>query len=197
MSLSAKQHGLLALLILLALLAVFYLVLIQPAITQRDENQARIETLFFQFSQFSRADAELARLKGDIDRLRAQETGGGDFMAAAAPAIAAASLQRDLKAMIETSGGELVSSQAALPGRDEETYPRVTVKAQMQADMNALRAVLYQLMIHRPLLFTDNIMIQRRNISPGRPDSGGGLLEVHFDVSGYLGPVNTTPRAAP
>ena len=192
MTLSAEKHGLLALLILLALLLAFHLVLIQPAITQKRANAARIETLALQFSQFSRAGAGITRLQGEIDRLRAIETGGGDFLAAQAPAIAAASLQRDLKAMIEASGGELISSQA-LPGRAEEARPRVTIQAELRADMAALRAALYQLMIHRPLLFTDKIMIQRRNLSLGRRDRAGGLLEVQLEVSAYLAPVDT-PR---
>lgn len=191
MTLSAQKHGLLALLILLALLLAFHLVLIQPAITQKRANAARIETLALQFSQFSRAGAGITRLQGEIDRLRATE-GGGDFLAAAAPAIAAASLQRDLKAMIEAGGGELISSQA-LPGRADEAQPRVTIQAELRVDMAALRAALYQLMIHRPLLFTDKIMIQRRNLSPGRRDRAGGLLEVQLEVSAYLAPVDT-PR---
>ena len=192
MTLSAQKHGLLALLILLALLLAFHLVLIQPAITQKRANAARIETLALQFSQFSRAGAGITRLQGEIDRLRATETGGGDFLAVAAPAIAAASLQRDLKAMIEAGGGELISSQA-LPGRADEAQPRVTIQAELRVDMAALRAALYQLMIHRPLLFTDKIMIQRRNLSPGRRDRAGGLLEVQLEVSAYLAPVDT-PR---
>ena len=192
MTLSAEKHGLLALLILLALLLAFHLVLIQPAITQKSANAARIETLALQFSQFSRAGAEITRIKEAINRLRVTETGGGDFLAAQAPAIAAANLQKDLKAMIEASGGELISSQA-LPGRADETQPRVTIQAELRADMAALRAALYQLMIHRPLLFTDKIMIQRRNLSPGRRDRAGGLLEVQLEVSAYLAPVDT-PR---
>lgn len=192
MTLSAEKHGLLALLILLALLLAFHLVLIQPAITQRSANAARIETLALQFSQFSRAGAEITRIKEEIDGLRATETGGGDFLAAQAPAIAAANLQKDLKAMIEASGGELISSQA-LPGRADEAQPRVTIQAEIRADIAALRAALYQLMIHRPLLFTDKIMIQRRNLSPGRRDRAGGLLEVQLEVSAYLAPVDT-PR---
>ena len=192
MTLSAQKHGLLALLILLALLLAFHLVLIQPAITQKRANAARIETLALQFSQFSRAGAGITRLQREIDRLRATETGGGDFLAAAAPAIAAASLQRDLKAMIEAGGGELISSQA-LPGRADEAQPRVTIQAELRVDMAALRAALYQLMIHRPLLFTDKIMIQRRNLSPGRRDRAAGLLEVQLEVSAYLAPVDT-PR---
>ena len=191
MTLSAEKHGLLALLILLALLLAFHLVLIQPAITQRGANAARIETLALQFSQFSRAGAEITRIQEEIDGLRATET-GGDFLAAQAPAIAAASLQTDLKAMIEASGGELISSQA-LPGRADEAQPRITIQAELRADMVALRAALYQLMIHRPLLFTDKIMIQRRNLSPGRRDRAGGLLEVQLEVSAYLAPVDT-PR---
>ena len=192
MTLAAEKHGLLALLILLALLLAFHLVLIQPAITQKSANAARIETLALQFSQFSRAGAEITRIKEEIDGLRATETGGGDFLAAQAPAIAAANLQKDLKAMIEASGGELISSQA-LPGRADEAQPRVTIQAVLWADMAALRAALYQLMIHRPLLFTDKIMIQRRNLSPGRRDRAGGLLEVQLEVSAYLAPVDT-PR---
>ena len=192
MTLSAEKHGLLALLILLALLLAFHLVLIQPAITQKSANAARIETLALQFSQFSRAGAEITRIKEAINRLRVTETGGGDFLAAQAPAIAAANLQKDLKAMIEASGGELISSQA-LPGRADETQPRVTIQAELRADMAALRAALYQLMIHRPLLFTDKIMIQRRNLSPGRRDRAAGLLEVQLEVSAYLAPVDT-PR---
>ncbi len=183
--LSDQKHALLALLILLVLLAAFYTALVRPAIIQKGENQARIESLFFRFNQFSRAGAEITRLQDEINRLRAAETGGNDFLAAAAPAIAAARLQNNLKAMIEESGGNLISTQA-LPGRDDEAYPRVTVKVRMQADMNALQAVLYQLMVNRPLLFTDNMMIQRRNTAPGPRDSGAGLLEVHFDVSGYI-----------
>lgn len=192
MTLAAEKHGLLALLILLALLLAFHLVLIQPAITQKSANAARIETLALQFSQFSRAGAEITRMREEIDGLRATETGGGDFLAAQAPAIAAANLQKDLKAMIEASGGELISSQA-LPGRADEAQPRVTIQAVLWADMAALRAALYQLMIHRPLLFTDKIMIQRRNLSPGRRDRAGGLLEVQLEVSAYLAPVDT-PR---
>ena len=192
MTLSAEKHGLLALLILLALLLAFHLVLIQPAITQGSANAARIETLALQFSQFSRAGAEIARLKEETDRRRTTETGDGDFLAAQAPAIAATSLQKDLKAMIEASGGELISSQA-LPGRAEEAHPRVTIQATLWADMAALRAALYQLMIHRPLLFTDKITIQRRNLSPGRRDRAAGLLEVQLEVSAYLAPVDT-PR---
>ena len=192
MTLSAEKHGLLALLILLALLLAFHLALIQPAITQKSANAARIETLALQFRQFSRAGAEITRIKEAIDGLRATETGAGDFLAAQAPAIAAANLQKDLKAMIEASGGELISSQA-LPGRADEAQPRVTIQAVLWADMAALRAALYQLMIHRPLLFTDKIMIQRRNLSPGRRDRAGGLLEVQLEVSAYLAPVDT-PR---
>ena len=192
MTLSAEKHGLLALLILLALLLAFHLVLIQPAITQGSANAARIETLALQFSQFSRAGAEIARLKEETDRRRTTETGDGDFLAAQAPAIAAASLQKDLKAMIEASGGELISSQA-LPGRAEEAQPRVTIQAELRIDIAALRAALYQLMIHRPLLFTDKITIQRRNLSPGRRDRAAGLLEVQLEVSAYLAPVDT-PR---
>lgn len=101
------------------------------------------------------------------------------------PAIIAANLQKKLKTIVESNGGNLVSTHA-ITGKDDGGHAKVTIKVHMQVDMNALQAVLYNLTTNKPLLFIDNILIQRRHVSRKRKNKNSGKGEVRFDVTGYL-----------
>ena len=186
--LSHWQHGLISAGILIALVAFVYLVLVQPALKAKNENIDRIDDLSFQLSKFSSAEAQIKQLENEINSLNDSDINKGDFHEGSAPAIVAATLQKKLKTIVEASGGNLVSTHA-ITGKDDDVYPKVTIKVHMQVDMNALQTVLYGLTNNKPLLFTDNLLIQRRHTSSKRQNRNTGLLEVRFDVTGYLNQV--------
>ncbi|MCZ6804299.1 MAG: type II secretion system protein GspM [Proteobacteria bacterium] len=188
--LSHWQHGLISASILIALMASFYLVLIQPALTIKKENIERIDDLSFQLRKFSNAGAQITLLEDEIKAFKKNDINNGDFLEGDAPAIVAANLQKKLKTMVKASGGNLVSTHA-ITGKDDGVYPKVTIKVHMQVDMKALQTVLYNLTINKPLLFIDNLLIQRRHTPSKRQNRNTGLLEVRFDVTGYLDPVAT------
>jgi general secretion pathway protein M len=179
------QHGLISASILILLIASFYIVLIQPALTTKHDNIGRIDDLQFQLNKFSHAKTQIAQLRNEIKTLNDSDINNGDFLTGSAPAIIAANLQKKLKAVIESNGGNLVSTHA-ITGKDDDVFPKVTVKVHMQVDMKALQAVLYNLTNNKPLLFIDNLLIQRRHVSSKRQNRNSGLLEVRFDVTGYL-----------
>ncbi len=183
--LSHWQHGLFSAGISLITVAVFYFVLIQPALTTRKANVDRIEDLTFQLSKFSGAAGNIKVLENEIKTLNNNNANKADFLTGDVPAIIAAELQKKLKTIVEASGGNLVSTHA-ITGKDDDVYPKVTIKVHMQVDMKALQAVLYKLTNNKPLLFTDNLLIQRRHVSSKRQNKNTGLLEVRFDVTGYL-----------
>jgi len=186
--LSHWQHGLISASILIALIASFYLILIQPALTIKKENIERLDNLSFQLRKFSHAEAQITQLENEIKPLKESDINNGDFLEGDAPAIVAANLQKKLKTMVVSSGGNLVSTHA-ITGKDDDVYPKVTIKVHMQVDMKALQAVLYSLTTNKPLLFIDNLLIQRRHTSSKRQNRNTGLLEVRFDVTGYLSQV--------
>lgn len=188
--LSHWQHGLISASILIAVAASFYLVLIQPALAIKNENIERIDDLSFQLSKFSHAAAQIKQLENEIKSINNSDSNKGDFLEGNAPAIVAANLQKKLKTIVEASGGNLVSTHA-ITGKDDDVYPKVTIKVHMQVDMNALQTVLHSLTNNKPLLFTDNLLIQRRHTSSKRQNRNTGLLEVRFDVTGYLNRVST------
>ncbi len=178
------QHGLISTGILLLVVVAFYLVLIQPALTIKSENRERIDNLIFQLNKFSNAKIQIEQLKHEINNITENDVNKGNFLEGGVPAIIGANLQKKLKTIIEANGGNLVSTHA-IAGNVDDAHPKVTIKVHMQVDMKALQAVLYNLTTNKPFLFTDNLLIQRRQISSRRNNRNSGLVEVRFDVIGY------------
>jgi hypothetical protein len=181
------RQGLYSLGILFLVILVFYTVLIQPAISARSKNTERIEDLMFQSSKFSLSSQESDLLKEEIANLKKQNPNKNNFLENKAPAIVAADLQKKLKALVESSGGNLVSTHALTDGK-EELFSKITVKVHMRTDIKALRNVFYQIAINEPLLFTENILIQKSRARSRKKQRVDNQIEVRFVVSGYMNP---------
>lgn len=175
------RQGICSLGILLLIVFGFYILLVQPAVSTRSQNTERIEDLMFQSSKFALSAQNNAPLINEIKQLEKENPSKKYFLDGNAPAIVAADLQKNIKTFVKSSGGNLISSHA-LGLREDELFPKVTVKIHMRTDINALRDVLYQIAISRPLLFTENVMIQRKG------KQADNRIEVRFDVSGYINP---------
>jgi len=181
------RQGIYSLGILFLVILAFYSVLIQPAMSARIKNTERIEDLMFQSSKFSLSSQEYDLLKEEIANLKKQNPNKNNFLENKAPAIVAADLQKKIKALVESSGGNLVSTHALTDGK-EELFSKITVKVHMRTEMNGLRDVFYQVAINEPLLFIDNILIQKSRASRRKKQRAVNQIEVRFDVSGYMNP---------
>lgn len=184
---SDLRQGIYSLGILLLIILGIYVSLIQPAISARSRNAERIENLMFQSAKFALSSQNNDLLKSEIKQLEKQSPSKKGFLEDKAPAIVAADLQKKLKLLIESSGGDLVSTHA-LSLKEDELFPRVTVKVHMRTDIKALRDVFYQIATNRPLLFTENILIQKRHTNSRKRQQTDNQIEVRFDVSGYINP---------
>lgn len=163
----------------------FYLLLVQPALSAKSRNTDRIEDLMFQSSKFAFSNQENDLIKEEIKQLKTQKPGKQDFLENKIPAIVAAELQKKIKALVDTSGGTLVSTHALSQEKDE-IFPKITVKVHMRTNMKALRDVFYQIAINKPLLFTENIVIQGSRTISRKSRQTDDQVEVRFDVSGYM-----------
>lgn len=181
------RQGIFSLGILFLVILAFYTVLIQPAISARSKNTERIEDLMLQSSKFTLSSQESDSLKEKIANLKNQNPNKNNFLQNKAPAIVAADLQKKIKALVESSGGNLVSTHALTDGK-EELFSKITVKVRMRTDIKALRDVFYQIAINEPLLFTENILIQKSRARSRKKQRVDNQIEVRFDVSGYMNP---------
>ena len=173
--------------ILFLVILAFYSILIQPAISARIIYTERIEDLMFQSSKFSLSSQDSVSLNEEIANLKKQNPDKNNFLENKAPAIVAADLQKKIKALVESSGGNLVSTHALTDGK-EKLFSKITVKVHMRTDIKALRGVFYQIAINEPLLFTENILIQKSRARSRKKQRVDNQIEVRFDVSGYMNP---------
>ena len=114
----------------------------------------------------------------------------------APPPIAATELQQQVKDVVESNGGNLVSTQI-LPVNVEGGFSKVTIRVQMTSDTEALEKVLYDLESHEPLLFIDNFQVRARPVRQPRRRLRGNArpppeapptvqLTTRFELAGFM-----------
>ncbi|MES2859297.1 MAG: type II secretion system protein GspM [Pseudomonadota bacterium] len=191
----ADRDRWLALVLLLAALAVAYLLLVHPWFTQplRDAD-ARIADLQ---SRDARVQALLRQAPEIQQRLLALDAGGSaaGFLLEPTSELATASLIQQLeRVVLEVTPGNrgcAITNRAPLSAEPPPgPYRRVTVQVRLRCGNSETLAILHALESARPYLFVDvvNIAAQRYFAIPGNnlPQEGG--LDVSFDLYGYLRP---------
>ena len=177
------QHASLAAVLTCVTLAILYVVLIMPAVTNRATFNTRIDTLQHQAAKF---DAMLARHAQLAARVQALETRSQDregLLPDKSETLAAADLQAYLNALVRKHGGELLSAQP-LKTATADVFPGVTVKVRMRCHSVAFQRTFYELGYGRLALSVDAVNIQQRN-RRARGDTAE-VFDVRLDVTGYI-----------
>ena len=146
---------------------------VQQSRTQATEAQVLVN------KKQSILEKELAALSG----LEIDQTG---FLGQKSRDLAAADLQRLLGLLIDETGATLVSTQV-LPGTDDESvFPEITIKVYMRGAIESFRQLLYRFDSGQPLLFVDNLLVQKRQRGDERARRDAGQLDIRFDVSAFI-----------
>lgn len=191
----AERDRWLALGLLLAALAIAYLVLVHPWWTvPMLETQGRIHDLQerdlrirMQLQQRSQIQQRLARMQAD----GARQPG---FLPEATAELATAGLSQQLERVVqEASPGNRscqISNRSPATAASQDRFRKVVVLVRLRCGMPELASVLHQLENANPRMFVDNLnILTQANYfapDPSRPTQGG--LDVSFDLYGYLRP---------
>lgn len=180
------QHALLSYAILILGLFVLYAVFISPVITSRANFSDRVENLELQLAKYKQIEKQFLILQKQIATLNQNSPQKIHFLEEKAYTLATADLQEFLKSLIETNEGSLISTQP-IKDQDKGPFPKVIIRVNMLADINALQKILYQIESSTLRLFIDNMIIQKRMLDK-RPDNqkNGEQLDIKLDITGYI-----------
>ena len=155
---------------------------IRSAHDELDEHMERSLRLLSGYRQaIARRPALEARL-ADLERRAATQAGA---VVSASAALAAAALQKDIRAMIDTGGGEIHSAQA-LPPTSAEGFETVELRYQLTVPMSALAPILDQIETHQPFLFLRDVDIRVPDYaSPGGAAVPDPKLSIRWTLRGY------------
>jgi hypothetical protein len=174
-----------ALAILAAIPIAIWIVLADPlwqAWSDADETEERSGQLITEFRQtLAKKPIYEAQLKA-LDTRRGSMPG---LVEGASPALAAATLQGDIKRTIESHGGQVRSTQDLSAVR-EHGFERIAVRIDWTASVEALSKILYEIEGHTPYLFVDNLEVRAPDDpKPENFVSGKPILTIRCDIYGY------------
>lgn len=183
----------LALGLLLAVIAVAYLLLVHPWLTRPllainadiaavQERQQRVEAQLAQRGQ-------IATRLGEVQT--ALEGRPGFLREATAESAAAALSSRLQDAVASASPGNrscTISNRTPLPDASREpAFPRVALQVRLRCGVPEMAAVLHTLETGTPRLFVDNLNLLAQRFQQSPSETGTGL-DVSFELVGYLRP---------
>lgn len=189
-SLSKDWHGAAAVGLLLLVLLLGYIVLIQPVISKHEFYQTNITSMQRRLHKYREMIASRPALEARLNQLRRKQAANAYFLEQQSAALAATDLRSRVKAVVESSGAVLTSTQN-LPLIEDELFPRVGLSVRMTGDTEALEKVLYELESHPPLLFVDNLQVYSRQIRRRSQYDRRVIIEethltISFDLYGYM-----------
>jgi general secretion pathway protein M len=134
--------------------------------------------------RYRRVAATRPDIARQLEAIRSKET-RKFFLRPGAAALSAAEAQEVIRAIVESSGARLITTQA-LPSKDDGRYRQVSAQVQLAANIFALRNLLHRIETNVPYLFIDNLMVKTQ--VPGNFKPGPGAepeMFVTFDMHGY------------
>lgn len=187
-----RQNSVLAVGILIAVLLLLYAGVIMPALTRRTEYRNEIGELQFQQTRFEKVASQRNSITKQLKQLRRQQIDTSGFLKEKSESLAAADLQNHIKNIIDSKGGNLISTQV-IQHKSNVSFPYATIRIQMSASIVVLQEIIYNLESGSPTLFLDNVYLQRRNPGISRRFTTQShvaqqaeLIEARFDVTGYI-----------
>ena len=187
MNITPRQHALLAASLIAVAGGLFYFILVWPALAGRAAFQDHLEGLRFQHQKWTETATLAPILEKELAALSGLEIDTSGFLGQKNRDLAAADLQRRLNLIIEETGGSLISSQV-LPAtnEDEDLFPEITMKIYMRGNIGSLRDVLESFNTGQPLLFTDNLLVQKKQRGDEPARQGVDKLDIRFDVTAFI-----------
>ena len=179
-----------ALLLLAAVLAVAYVWIVEPIAAAYANTEAAIADTRDLVERYDRLAAARTSLEAQLAAIEQKPDTAAYYLSGATDALAAASLQARVTALVEGSGATLLSIQT-LTSAEDGGLRRVAIRLQMTAEIAPLVRVLHGLESGIPLLFVDNLELQSQAAPAIEPDAAetSAPLIVGFDLYGYLPPV--------
>lgn len=188
--LSPDQKRALAVLILLALVAAVFGLLVMPVWSFYAHYNDTFEGMQDRLVRLRRAAAVEQDLSARHDALKRWQAADSSLLKSETRALAAAELQRIAKRAIQPSGGQVLSTQA-LPVVEEQGAARVGIRIRMRSDLEGAVKVFYTMETGQPFLFIDNVSMRTsvrrvRRTRKRQTNAAVNRLDLDFELFGYI-----------
>ncbi len=187
-TLNDKQQRWLAVGLLLAIIIALALLILLPWYSSLTKTLEAIDEQIFRDKRYQRVIASREEVLLEVEQGRKEINALGYFSNQKTASLAAAELQKRIKDMAQNAGGEISSTQV-LPNKDQDGLLRITVKVNLNGDMEMLRNFLFAIEVEKPLMMIENLTIvpgpKTRNRKTRQTEETGKIV-ITLEVSSYM-----------
>jgi general secretion pathway protein M len=170
--------------LLVAVIALFAAAIVVPVWMLHRHYDVALADNANRYERFRRLASTRPAVARELEAMRAKDT-RKFFLRSGGAALSAAEGSEALRALIEQSGGRLITMNAPAV-RDEGRYRQITVNLQLTANIFALRKILHAIETNTPYLFVDSLQVRTQVPPNHRPQPGAEPeMFVMMDVTGY------------
>lgn len=180
-------HKLLALVLLLLAIAMIFMLLVFPLYARYQNTEEEIASLQHQLLQYKSISGRTKGLSDKLAQLEAFNEEQEFYFSENKVALASAELQGIIKDVLNLQNANILSTQPVTAGILDDRQIKVAVHC--RADIVSLRKLLYEIETYVPVLIIDKIKIGRSfrtTFGNELSDKGNEILDVRFDVTGYM-----------
>ena len=188
--LDQKQQKYLAVLILFLIVTTVVLSITIPVWKVNDHYSDIIGDMRHRLAILKRTTVEGQSLEPQYEKLKRYHLSDKRYLKSTSESLAAAEIQQLIKSIIVPTDGEILSTQI-MNKKSDEPIQQITLKVRLRGSLSSLVTILYKIETGNPYLFIENLNIRSRIISRRRVrnrdiEKAPTVLDVQFDVSGYI-----------
>ena len=170
-------------LLVAAVVLALAIVIVPFVLLNRHYDHALTENLDL-LERYSRIAGTRAEVTKQLEAMRGRDT-KRYFLRSGAASLSAAEAQEAVRALVESSGGRLITMQAPV-SKDDGRYRQITANVQLSANIFALRKILAAVETNVPYLFIENLTVRSQVPGNFKPQPGAEPeMFVQFDISGF------------
>ncbi|MGH6635097.1 MAG: type II secretion system protein GspM [Gammaproteobacteria bacterium] len=178
-------HRVLALGLLFTVLGSMYVGFLQPLMDAYRSSADRLQQAQDQLAKLIHIAQSRKATESRLAEFRRTDTSDRYYLSGRTPSLAAAGLQNHLKAIIEASAGQLITS-SDLPSTNEERLTKVATSLRLKDQTEGLREILYAIETQLPLVFIDKLSVRGLSFYSARTTPNTEpMLDIQLDLSGF------------
>jgi general secretion pathway protein M len=177
MILLARKERIVALVILALVILAAHAVLVAPLVALYDAREKRIEILSMRALRVAAQNGTGDEAARQLATVESSGQARAIFWPGATEAVAAATLQEQMRALLAEAGAEVQSTEA-LPPVADGNFSRIALKLRFSGDIDQVSRVVHGIETMKPALVIERLAIHGQNST--REDAPGLLVEMQL-----------------
>ena len=179
-----KQRGL-ALLVLAIAIIVAWLVLFHPLLNIITGESDEVDSSLNLLARYQALEAARPQVEAELRQMQERNAAMSGLVEGKSAALAAAAVQADIKIIVESNGGTILSTQN-IPPTAADGFEKIEIQYDISLPLGSVKNIIYQIETHMPYLLIDSVnMRMPENWRVSDPNTPAPAMEAQWVVRAY------------